>query len=317
MRQQTKYYRPWKRYLVIGILLVMLLAVAFVLFRQEIIDLVTGRAPESPRIVYSDGGKNLYIMDEFGNQARRLFRMGKATSIQHPTWSPDGQYIAFSAVVDGNEDIYRINTHGGNLQRLTTDPARDIHPAWSPSAPVIAFISERDDGPALFTVNAEGSSPKSLGEVTRGGRFPTWWPSGEWILYQKQSQNAYTLYVIRPNGTEQYVLTEKQIPGAEAKQVYTHPAVSPSGQFVTYIDGEKLKIMKSDASVDWDLAGEAANQKSSWSPEGGRVVYLSKGYSHIEIINVSSMEVTEIRDLPSETGMYLSVSWEPVKKDSP
>jgi TolB protein len=49
-----------------------------------------------------------------------------------PSWSPDGQRIAFSSERDGNLEIYVINIDGSGLTRLTDHPGDDSSPAWSP-----------------------------------------------------------------------------------------------------------------------------------------------------------------------------------------
>ena len=51
-----------------------------------------------------------------------------------PAWSPDSRHLAFESWRDNaNHDIYIMNAlTGGELVRLTTDPAQDYQPAWRP-----------------------------------------------------------------------------------------------------------------------------------------------------------------------------------------
>ena len=49
-----------------------------------------------------------------------------------PSWSPDGQKIAFFSERDGNVDVYIMNPDGSNQTRLTNNPAYDGYPFWSP-----------------------------------------------------------------------------------------------------------------------------------------------------------------------------------------
>ncbi len=48
-----------------------------------------------------------------------------------PTWSPDGQRIAFVTDRDGNDEIYIMNADGTGLTRLTNNSTDDQKPTWS------------------------------------------------------------------------------------------------------------------------------------------------------------------------------------------
>jgi Tol biopolymer transport system component len=52
---------------------------------------------------------------------------------EYPTWSPDGQWIAFHSDRDGDFDIYIVRPDGSDLRRLTdNDDNNDVQPSWSP-----------------------------------------------------------------------------------------------------------------------------------------------------------------------------------------
>ena len=48
-----------------------------------------------------------------------------------PTWSPDGDYIAFTAYRNENDEIARRKVDGTNGFLLAPIGAEDQHPSWS------------------------------------------------------------------------------------------------------------------------------------------------------------------------------------------
>ena len=76
------------------------------------------------------GGAMTRITDVF-NDARQ------------PTWSPDGQSIAFFAYRDGGYDLWAIAPDGSNQHKLTWGAFDDREPIWSHDGTRIAFSSDR------------------------------------------------------------------------------------------------------------------------------------------------------------------------------
>lgn len=60
-----------------------------------------------------------------------------------PTWSPDGRFVAFSALMGGLTDIFIYDLGSGQLKKLTEDSYADLFPAWSPDGKSIAFVTDR------------------------------------------------------------------------------------------------------------------------------------------------------------------------------
>jgi serine/threonine protein kinase len=77
------------------------------------------------------GQQEIYIADL---QNPRLDPIALTLSLgnKEPSFSPDGQWIAFTSTRDQDPEIYIMTTNGTGEQNLTNDPARDLQPDWQP-----------------------------------------------------------------------------------------------------------------------------------------------------------------------------------------
>lgn len=110
-----------------------------------------------------------------GSDLRVIFSEKEVFSY-HPALSPDGRKIAFASDRDGNPEIYVIDVDGGNLRRLTDDPAIDEYPTWSPDGQWIAFHSNRDGDFDIYIMRPDGSDLRRLTDDPADDMQPAWSP---------------------------------------------------------------------------------------------------------------------------------------------
>ena len=143
-------------------------------------------SPDGKRIVFSavreghfKNGLNLtfeiYVMDANGDNQQRLTENRK--NDWFPSWSPDGERIAFAADRKGdfeNFEIYVMDADGGNQQKLTENRVYDWSPSWSPDGERIVFMSERDGNPQIYVMDADGGNPQNLTNNPHTDVSPAW-----------------------------------------------------------------------------------------------------------------------------------------------
>jgi tricorn protease len=107
------------------------------------------------QIVLAYGGY-LWSVPRDGGDARQLTTGGHEGL---PVFSPDGKWIAFTALYDGNADVFVVPAEGGEPRRLTWHPGADVAVGWTPDGKRVLFYSGREayaDFDRLYTVPAEG-----------------------------------------------------------------------------------------------------------------------------------------------------------------
>jgi len=118
----------------------------------------------------------IFTASSDGTNAQRLTDQGYAVS---PTWSPNGQFLAFSWIrhygpgAPGAADIYIMDVASKQWVQLTHDGGRNDFPSWSPDNRHIVFQSNRSGSLQIWTMLADGSNQKQL--TTSGSNSePDW-----------------------------------------------------------------------------------------------------------------------------------------------
>ncbi len=122
-------------------------------------------SPEGQRLAYrgcDEAGWHINTIEVIGAVLdTKSIRPLTTGDDSQPSWSWDGQRIAFVRREGDNQDIYAVRTDGSNLIRLTDTPGPDVSPAWTPDHHLV-FRSWRDGQWSLYLMNPDGSSQRQL-----------------------------------------------------------------------------------------------------------------------------------------------------------
>jgi Tol biopolymer transport system component/DNA-binding winged helix-turn-helix (wHTH) protein len=158
------------------------------------LDVCAAFSPAGNLIAYASdrsGPFEIYVRS-LDSSARELRLTWNGNQNLFPTFSPDGQHVAFSAL--GERGIYRVPTLGGSVRRLTDFGAK---PVWSPDGKWIVFRSDASPSLAttgyywparssLWLVSSEGGELRQITDRDhpKGNQsFPSWSPDGKEIRF--------------------------------------------------------------------------------------------------------------------------------------
>jgi Tol biopolymer transport system component len=175
-----------------------------------------------------------------------------------PSWSPDGEAIAFSSDRSGNPDIWILPLGGGGeLLRLTDDQAEDAQPAWSPDGRQIAFASSRGHGARLdqsviqfgyslgggiWAVPSYGGSPTP---VLDGAFNPAWSPDGSRLVFDASFDGPRRIWTALADGTDRLRISSDRSEGA----AHLRAQWSPDGRWIVYERQEGSLTTSSDLQI--------------------------------------------------------------------
>ncbi|MCK4557101.1 MAG: PD40 domain-containing protein, partial [Candidatus Aminicenantes bacterium] len=134
-----------------------------------------------------------------------------------PTWSPDGRFVAFSALAGGFTDIFVYDLGTEMLQKLTDDPYADLYPTWSPDGQTIAFVTDRFS--TDFSILSTGNYDLALldpetGDIQKVPVFngakninPQWTPDSKSLYFLSDPGGITNIYRIDVETREIFQIT--------------------------------------------------------------------------------------------------------------
>jgi TolB protein len=113
------------------------------------------------------GLPQIYVMDSDGANVQRMTDSGYATS---PSWSPNGQFLAFSwnrkygPGAPGGQDIYIMDIASKRWIQLTHDAGSNDFPSWSPDGRHIVFQRDLNGRVQIWSMLADGTEQQQLAQ---------------------------------------------------------------------------------------------------------------------------------------------------------
>jgi Tol biopolymer transport system component/predicted Ser/Thr protein kinase len=195
-----------------------------------------------------------------------------------PTFSPDGETIAYVSDRTGNQELFLKQVSGGADVNVSNNPADDFQPAFSPDGRQMVFVSTRggasdrlfyganvSKGGDIWVMPALGGNAR---RIAASGSFPSWSPNGAEILYAGGTWfNGKLLRVPSSGGTP------REIPIAFTTGLtpshIVNPAYSPDGRWIVFATPDEVAVVKAEGGPATIIAH---GQTPAWGGDS-RIIY--------------------------------------------
>jgi dipeptidyl aminopeptidase/acylaminoacyl peptidase len=205
-----------------------------------------------------------------------------------PTWSPDGQRIAFLsdyAAEDKThcpacymEDIFIVNLDGTDIKRLTNDKNFKAGLSWSPDGVYIVYAAKNyGEESDLFIINADSKIKKQLTKTPQSESNPSWSPDGSKIAYIEWEDNSKgaILSIIDKDGSNKRHLTGIKVGqgslawSPDSNQIAFRSFDGCGDIYVVNVDGGKLKQLTHMPGGEMD---------PTWSSDGNYIAFVASDF---------------------------------------
>ncbi len=118
-------------------------------------------------------------------------------NVTSPDYDGSGERIVFSALKEGQTDLYVMELETGTITRLTHDPFNDTHPSWHPTNGTIVYASERERKNRLILLDVNQQTQRVLTDNVANAISPVWMSDGKSVLFCSDRTGVFDVYKLQ------------------------------------------------------------------------------------------------------------------------
>ena len=224
--------------------------------------------------------------------------------------------ILFDGLTGGNRDIYRVSLDGGELGRLTTNPADDAHPTATGTN--VVFNTFRDGNSELYATTTTGGTERRLTTTAANETQASLSPDGKRIAFATNISGITKVWLGSIDfaaGTAMTGAAALSGPAfGSAGTVEASPSWAPASDRLVLLatatptGGAGIFTAPATAGTTPTIVAGSGTQtvevEPSWSFDGTRIVYAAAtgGVTEIYVRDIGSTTATKLTTIGGSSG---------------
>ena len=215
----------------------------------------------------------LMVADSDGYNPQTIVR--SAEPLLSPSWSPDGNRLAYVSFERGNSAIYIQNITTGARELITSFRGINSAPSFSPDGRRLALSLSRSGNPEIYVMDLGSKQLTQLTNHFAIDTEPTWSADGSSIYFTSDRGGRPQIYQVASSGGSASRVTFQGNYNAT-------PGVSYDGKKIVMAQGSgnTYKIAMMDSSLGsprWStLSVGSLDESPSFAPNASMVLYAAR-----------------------------------------
>jgi len=268
----------------------------------------------------------LYIVSEFISPTESIFRLEKSDydgqraqvllespePIMSPSWSPNGQDVAYVSFETDLPRIYIQNIVTGQRRQITNYPNINSSPVWSPDGSKLAMVLSKDGSPDIYVQDLNSNELIRVTDHPLIDTEPSWSKDGRSIVFMSDRTGQPQVYQMELGASSfdverltydcfQCMKAQFLPDGVNLVHVRRATRQNPNYQ-IAILNIETLRVITlTDTSLD---------ESPSVAPNGSMIMYATK-FAGRGVLDAVSIDGRVKFRLPSSQGDVREPSWSP------
>ncbi|HUL19504.1 MAG TPA: Tol-Pal system beta propeller repeat protein TolB [Steroidobacteraceae bacterium] len=249
----------------------------------------------------------LLVADADGANQQRILEY--RYPIMSPSWSPDGQWLAYVSFESKHSAVYVQLVRTGERRLVSARAGVNGAPVWSPDGKHLALTLGASSG--NLDVYVLDLTTQALTKITDDPAIdtePEWAPDGRSLYFTSDRAGSPQIYQI---GIQ---------PGARPKRITfgcsycARPRISADGTLLAMVTLEKgnyrIAVQELASGTMRTLSHGRLDESPSFAPNGATLIYSEREGGHGQLATVSTDGLTGLR-LKASEGEIREPAWGP------